>query len=484
MSIVFAGLLFLLMLAWVMGQARKSNSGRWLSRDLNQFLLWNQKVRWFLLGSSYAASMVSAMVFIPLPGLFYTHGIGAWLFICLPVIFGVSSFLWFGGRLRRLQNRARDPIISPFELVGFAYGSKRLGALIFLYTAIFVIPLIAMQIVSFGRLLEGLLALPYHISLVILVIIFVGYTIFSGMEGDVRTDSVQGFAMLLGLILVAYISVKAFLEQGGTLDSALVRPNLNIPGPNGYFTVETLVSVGVTMAALPLVNGHYIMRFMIAKDTDELRKAMYVAPVFIFSWYFLAAVIGITGLISVPGLTSGDLLTGTLLKSQEQYLWGAIAGGVVLFGILSASLSSVDSQFLALGAGASRDVFNNFFGYQLSDSEQIKLVRVVMVVIGIAAIVMAVNPPRLVIQLNVLAAAGPMVLLPTALCGVLWPQTLRSWVPTASIIIGGVCFVVLHAIYGNDGLGGWSAGFISGLAAIMIFAIGAGLDRMLNRVAY
>lgn len=73
-------------------------------------------------GLSFAATMVSALVFIGLPGLFYTHGIGSWLYFCLPVIFGVSALSWFGSRISVLARRY--DALSPFDVMNRVYRSN------------------------------------------------------------------------------------------------------------------------------------------------------------------------------------------------------------------------------------------------------------------------------------------------------------------------------------------------------------------------
>ncbi|GAB0149715.1 hypothetical protein McPS_24550 [Marichromatium sp. PS1] len=215
---------------------------------------------------------------------------------------------------------------------------------------------------------------------------------------------------------------------------------------------------------------------MIARNEDALRKGMTHAAMWITAFYVLAGAIGLMGVVAVPGLDSGDMLTGAILERSGFGVFGIVAGGVILFGIVAASLSSVDSQFLALGAGACRDIFLNVFNYSLPDKEQLILVRLIMFVMGVAAIGMALDPPRLVIQLNVLAAAGPLILLPTAVVGVIWPRRVSGFVPLGSIFMGLAAFFILYSVFGNDGIQGWNIGLISGMLATLVFAGLVGVD--------
>ena len=398
------------------------------------------------------------------------------MFVCLPVIAATSTLFWYGPRFRNLANSLGGDIYSPYEVIGLAYNSRVLGSIIFLLTAIFVVPLISMQIVGFGRLLEGMFAFDYYLSIFSLILVFIIYTIFAGMEGDVKTDLFQASAMLIGLLFLAGYALYVFFNGDFSAHIIDINKHLTVPGPEGYFTTSTLVSIALIMAGLPLVNGHYLMRFMIAKDNKALRKGVQTASLVIFAFYALAAIIGICGLVIEPSLDSGDKLTGVLLDQASTNFIGALIAGTILFAIISASLSSVDSQFLALGAGATRDIFKNLLKFELTRPQQMATARAVMFFIGLAAILMAMDPPRLVIQLNILAASGVLLLMPTTISAVFWPKRFSALVPFMSILFGVVTFFVLFYLNGANGFYGWNSGVIAMLVSTIIFVVAAYIE--------
>ncbi len=469
---IITAIILLIVLFLYVGYKTYKVQGGFSPPKASDFFTWGEATSG-LVGFSYAASMVSVFVFIPLPGLFYTHGIGGWLFVCLPVIAGTSVLYWFAPKYYSLAKQLGTNNYSPFETIGAAFGSKQLGGVIFILSALFVIPLISMQIVGFGRLLESMLDVNYYLSILTLITLFIIYTLYAGMRGDVETDKWQAIAMLIGLIAVACIAVYIFISQDKSIDPEELNSYLSVPGPEGYFTPETLISIGLIMASLPLVNGHYLMRFMIAKNKTELRRGVVSAPWVIFAFYSLAAIIGIIGIFIEPSLDSGDKLTGILLSKTNEHILGSILSGIVLFSFISASLSSVDSQFISLGAGTARDIFQNMLKYKLNDQKQMLVGRSIMAIVGGAAIIIAFDPPRLVIQLNIMAASGVMLLLPTIIGGVFCPLKYKVTVPFISIGSGIIAFVFFAFTENGREISNWNAGVLATVVSTTTFLISA-----------
>ena len=471
-QLALAGVITLATIAWAMARGYRSVEG---TTSQNFFLMNMSAGRWRI-GISFATTMISAFLFIGLPGLFYSHGIGGWLYVCLPVIFGVATFQWYGTRVRKLQIESKA--VSPFEALSSAYHSKWIGAVSFFITSLFVIPVIAMQLVGIGRLLEPF-GVPYEMSLVVLVILFLVYTTFAGMKGDVETDLFQGVLMAAGIVFVACL-VGWYYTSGHMISGARAVNtsfHYSLPGPNGLFTFERLVSLAIMMSALPIAHGHYIMRFMVAKDNITLRESMPIAAGLIFLLYLSAAIIGLAGAAVVPGLDSGDKLVGTLLSTMDQRVLGlaVLIGGVIIACIIASALSSVDSQFLALGASAVRDVAQGVFGIRLNDREQIFGSRLVMAVIGLGAVFLALDPPQLMVQLAVFAASGTMPLVPTFIGAACLSRPAKPEVALWSIALGMLTFALFVIWRGADGFEGWHPGVIAFLVSAVVYVLGARL---------
>jgi SSS family solute:Na+ symporter len=480
---VFVGLLGTVLIILLALRRPKSERGKPRRRKtLDEFLVMKREATVRQLGLSYSATMVSSLVFVGLPGLFYTHGVGSWLYFCLPVIFGVSTLFWFGSRISIISRKIGAN--SPFDMMNYIYESRWIGVVAFALTAIFVIPVVAMQLVAIGRLLQPA-NIPYEVSVLVIIVGFLAYTLFAGMRGDVRTDIYQGYLMVGGMVFVLGFAIW-LVVQGGSSISAVAEgstAHYSLPGPRSLFAMPNTISLAIMLYSLPLMHGHYIMRAMIAEKDEYVGRSMWIAGLIIFLLYICAAGIGLLGLAIEPGLESGDLLSGKLLNRAEQPLGlgGAVIGGVILAAVIAAALSSVDSQFLALGASAARDVLGKAIGLELSDVAQLRVIRLVMLFIGIGAVIMALDPPPLIVQLAVFATSGTMVLVPTFAGAVLLHRPPRAGWALASIGIGFLLFSCLMFTVGVEYFWGWHPGVIAFAASLLVYGLGAVVAPMAKR---
>jgi sodium/proline symporter len=130
----------------------------------------------------------------------------------------------------------------------------------------------------------------------------------------------------------------------------------------------------------------------------------------------------------------------------------AIVAGIILSGILAATMSTADSQLLASASAISADLIQAFGKKKLDDETQVKVAKITVILISIIAVFIARDPDSSVFQIVSFAwggfgaAFGPVVLL-----SLFWK---RSNLPgaIAGMITGGA-FVFIWK-YGIAKLGG------------------------------
>ena len=361
---------------------------------------------------------------------------------------------------------------SPLECISHAYGSKILGILMAVIFMVTLVPYISLQLVGTGKLLEGLSGgeIGYLNGVGFMMAIVAVYLILGGMRAVAYTDVVQGIAILLGLSVGAYLFIDMNWGSPGDLFTAVHahKPEmLTLPGPSGFYTPEMFASYcllfGMIMFQPQLMN-----RMLMARDKKQIHAVGYSVLGAAAIFYILPAFFGLGAAVLYPDLTESNQVMGQVFRTiSAAGLIGLIATGLILIGTVGAAMSTADSMLLAIGQILTRDVVRPF--KRTPHSVQVVMSRVVMVLALIAAFVIGMNPPRLMIDLALGSVAWAAVMAP-AMVGFLWPRR-NAYAALASIVIGGGALATMTFMKIKPF--GYHEGFICMLIAALIYVGGS-----------
>jgi len=315
---------------------------------------------------SAGASDMSAWVLMGLPASIYLSGMGqTWIAIGLGIGYAVS-WIVMAPRLRRFSIAAGDSITIPQYLTNRFLSKNKslqiLSAVIFLVAYTIVNPTVAMYIAAF---------------------IIVAYTFLGGFSAVCWTDFFQGMIMLAAL-LIAPLFALALAKAG---DGAVAGATL----PEGFFnfftTPQDIISGlgwGLGYFGMP----HIIIRFMSLKSEKELRKSSVIG----ISWTTIILIM--SALTAVAGrLYLGEIDDpSTVFITMVRRIFPALVSGLLLSAILSAAMSTADSQLLAASSAFASDVYKPVIRKKASDSEMLWAGRIVVIVIAVVALMIASDP--------------------------------------------------------------------------------------------
>ena len=130
----------------------------------------------------------------------------------------------------------------------------------------------------------------------------------------------------------------------------------------------------------------------------------------------------------------------------------AVIAGIILSGILAATMSTADSQLLASASAISSDLIQGFGKKKLDDETQVKVAKITVVIISVIAIFIARDPDSSVFQIVSFAWAGfGAAFGPVVLLSLFWKKS-NLYGALAGMISGGA-FVFIWK-YGIARLGG------------------------------
>ena len=188
---------------------------------------------------------------------------------------------------------------------------------------------------------------------------------------------------------------------------------------------------------------HILVRFMSIEDENKLTLSRRIASIWVVFAMAVAIFIGVIGLAmsksgAMVSLADSETVIIAIANILSQHgLLTALLAGVILAGILAATMSTADSQLLAASSGFSENLLKDFFGVKISEKQSILVARITVVVISIISVFLARDPNSSVFQIVSFAWAGfGGAFGAVILCSLFWKRTTLAGA-LAGIISGG-----------------------------------------------
>lgn len=428
--------------------AKKNNSTK-------DFYLGGRGLGPFVTAMSAEASDMSSWLLMGLPGVAYVSGIAdaAWTAIGLAVGTYIN-WLIVARRLRKYTEIAGDSTTIPeFFSRRHRDGRNVLSLIAALVIVIFFVPYTASGFAACGKLFNSLFGTDYFTAMIISAVVIVLYTTLGGFLAASTSDFMQSIVMTIALIVVLGFGTFSAGGIGAVMENARAIP--------GYLSFTSLYSDGqaVSYSPISIVSTfawglgyfgmpHVILRFMAIKDSKKLKLSRRIATVWVVISLTVAVFIGIIG----NSMTKAGVLTSlsdsetiiieiAKLVSMHGVL-AAIIAGVILAGILAATMSTADSQLLAASSSVSKDIITDFFGLKISNKAAMIIARLTVVAISVVAVFIARDPDSSVFTIVSFSWAGFGASFgPVVLFSLFWKRT-NKWGALAGMLSGGIMVFV------------------------------------------
>lgn len=356
------------------------------------------------------------------------------------------------------------------------YFRRRYGKPSGLITAvIMILPLIgltAIQMIASSVVVSVMTGLDYNLCVIIVVAVVTVYSVLGGLWSVTLTDVVQWWLIVLGLI----VAVPFAIQYGGGWEAVMHH----VPESKMSFTegmgVGTIVSLVILYVASFAVGQEAVQRYYAARDG----KAATLGSIYAGGVYIIFAFIpALLGIIAFSMVQSG-MIDGTLIEEEgARYVIPVLAVhvmpswlvGIVFAALISATMSSADSDLLAAGSIFSNDIYSKIFRKHASQNEILMVTRITMVVIALLAMAIALTNTKNLITILMfsftLRAGGaffPYVI------GHYWKKAGAAGA-IASILCGSlVVALVEHEVISFFGAEPIIPGLLSSLAVFVLFS--------------
>jgi sodium/proline symporter len=451
----------------------------WSRREthtLSGFYLAGKKLPYWVVAFSTNATGESGWLLLGLSGMGYLVGAQAY-WVVVGEIAGIGLSWWLMSRRLKALGDKTDSITVPDVLSAkFVDKWHLIRAVSVLIILVMVTTYVTAQMVATGKAFSSFLGMGYETGVILGSVIIIGYTFVGGYKAVSYTDVVQGVLMLLGLIAVPTAAIIASGGIGEVRDSlALQDPTLldmfDFGSTPAWIGIASFLAIGLPFIGVPQL----LIRYMSARDDGEIRKARIMSMIVLFIFTFGAVTAGVAGRALYPGLEDAE----TIFPVISSNLFPPVISGVLLVVVLSAIMSTVDSLLLLASSSAVRDTYQKIMGSTESDERLSSYGKIVTIIIGVFAVVLGVQEPRVIFHFVLASWSGLGSAFGPAMIGVLYYKRV-TWLGVLSGILGGFVTSVIWLMFFKEswhGLYEAIPGFIAGM--VLTF----GVSRLTHKPA-
>ncbi len=260
----------------------------------------------------------------------------------------------------------------------------------------------------------------------------------------------------MGLVIV-------FLRPLGLRLDNVVANAQSIPG---YLSMTASTSILSTQAGsyTPLMIAstlawglgyfgmpHILIHFMAVESEEKLTVSRRVGSIWVVISLAVAVVIGVVGfamakagVIAMPGSEpeAENMIVNVSGVIASFGPFAAIVAGIIIAGILAATMSTADAQLLAAASGVTHNIIGDVFGIKLSDKKTMLFARITVVIVAILGVIFASDPSSSIFRVVSFAWAGfGATFGPVMLLGLFWKRC-NKWGAIAGMFTGAVMIFV------------------------------------------
>lgn len=439
--------------------AKKAN------KNTDSYFLGGRTLGPWVTAMSAEASDMSGWLLMGLPGVAYWCGIAdaAWTAIGLALGTYVN-WLITSKRLRRYSEKANAITLPEFFSNRFHEKSKIIMTVAALFILIFFTVYAASCLVTCGKLFSTLFGFDYVPMMIAGAVFVLIYTIIGGFLAESASDFMQAIVMVIALIVIVVTgtvaaggldavvdnakSIPGFLEffgianpvtdANGVQQSLNGQPLFGEAGTYGVLSVVSCLAWGLGYFGMPQV----LLRFMAIRSEKELKSSRRIATVWCLISLVIAVFIGVIGRVLYPtALTTSSEAENVFILLATNLL-PAVLAGLVMAGILAATISSSDSYLLIAASAFSKNIFQGLIHKKASDKQVLVISRITLLAITGVAIIIALDENSVIFNIVSFAWAGfGATFGPLMLMSLFWKR-INRWGAIAGMIGGGVMVFV------------------------------------------
>jgi len=359
------------------------------NESIEEYLLGGRGMGAWVTAFSAQASDMSGWLLMGLPGAIYMAGLAdAWIAVGL-FVGTVLNWVLISKRLRAYTQKTNSITLPCFfeERFGDPTGLLRIvGAIVIL---IFFTIYASSGLIAAGKLFESTFGVSYQAAVLIGGAVIILYTFLGGFLAVCWTDLLQGSLMVVALVVVPVLAYGRAGGIAGIREGMIVKDIARSYVPAGGAAALIAIVSAMAWGLGYFGQPHILVRFMSAKSLAKLSQSAAIAIVWVFISLAGAVVIGLIGIglfRTVPGGDPEKVFIYMIAEVTHPWL-----GGIMLAAILSAIMSTIDSQLLVLSSAMTEDFYQKVIKRDAGQREVVLVGRICVLITSVIALVLALG---------------------------------------------------------------------------------------------
>ncbi len=358
------------------------------NKTTNDYFLGGGRIPWWAAGLSIYATMLSAITYLAHPALAYAFDWQVFLgyftiLLIVPIV--VSFYLPFFRKLK--VTTAYEYLEKRFNITVRMFGSisfvlfqlARMGIVVYL-------PALAIATV---------VGIDIYLAIIIMGILAILYTYMGGMEAVIWTDVVQVIVLMGGLLIGLIFIAIEIGDVGYIFETAYNDGKMQML--DFRFSLTEVVTWSLFLGTFAANFAPYttdqavVQRYMTTSSEKEARKSIWLNGIIAIPSGLLIFTMGAFLYVYFKEhpefLSVGMKNDGVFPLFITNHLPPGIAG-LVIAGIFSASMSSLDSSMHSVSTVVTVDFYKRFYK-SYTEASGLKLAKLTTVIVGVLGTVVA-----------------------------------------------------------------------------------------------
>jgi SSS family solute:Na+ symporter len=367
------------------------------THDAADYLVAGRRIHPFIMALSYGATFISTSAIVGFGGAAAVFGMGVLWLTFLNIFVGIFiSFVFLGGRTRAMGYHLNAHTFP--EFLGRRFQSRFIQVFAAVVVILFMPLYTGVVAMGAAKVIEVKLQVPYPAALFFFCAIVALYVTMGGLKGVMYTDALQGTIMFVGMVLLL---VLTYAQMGGVITAHQALTDISeqavavfgklghrgwtaMPefGSQFWWVMVSSIVMGVGIGVL--AQPQLVVRYMTVRSRRELNRAVLVGGVFILAMTGVAFVVGALSNVlffhdpeigKIALLAANKDVEGIIPLFIENYMppW---LSSVIVVTLLAAAMSTVSSQFHAMGTSAGRDIYESWLMQGRDDGKGVFATRI------------------------------------------------------------------------------------------------------------